>query len=389
MMNSRTVLGSRIRRTHVDTLCRKHGFSHSPCYIVPRRVTIRGLCLRRTTLSDVRMSRDRIVRHISCVAGVCVTGVNSHRGVRRCFGGASDRVHRALHRGTHRKLGIRGVRRGLINRVGVAPTRIHHCFGSLPRSDVPCVPARIRIRVVARRPGIPLRRVRSMGEHLHRCASHIGGNRDFSVLTHLCSRSHNSTVHNNRVRFSKHNVLSPTCTGMTFGLRSPDGISGVMRSRCNFRVVRLVRGHNSHVGAHRVLLGPRVPRRTLTTNYTHLSSVTSSVHGGGFSFRRTTSILSRSGSAHGGRNLLPGPGAGASHFRVRRLPPRVTGIISGVGINRVSRTFAVVPRGAKGRRYIVIGLGDHAAKRGTAVTSSCRGLGRVILRGHHSRILSG
>lgn len=394
MMNSRTVLGSSMRRTHVSTLCGKHEFSNSPCYIVPRRVTIRGLFLRRTGLSDVRISRTRVVRQMSVLAGVCVRRVNSERGVRRCFGGASTRVHRALHSGTQSKLAMRGVRRGLIKRVGMAPTRMHHCFGSLPRSDVPCVPARMRIRVVALRPGVPITRVRSIGGELHSCASHIAGKRvSFSALTHLCSRSGTSTVGNNRYKFVKHNVVSPSCTGITFDLRSPGGISGVIRSRFNCRVVRLVRGHNSHIGAHRVLLHPGISRGRLARTYTHLSSVTSSVHTGGFSFSRTTTIVSRSGSAHGGRNVVIGVGRGskiaASGFRVRSLPRSITGIMSGVGIKRVSGTFAVVGRGSKGRIYTVIGLGTGVGNRGTAVTRSCRSLGRVMVSGHHRRVLRG
>lgn len=351
---------------------------------------MRGLCVRRTILSDVRIPRTRIVRHISCRVGGCVRTVNAHRGLRRCFGGASARVHRTVHRGTHSKLVMREVRRGLMNSVGIAPTRMHHCFGRLPRSDVPCIPARMRMRVVARRPGVPITRVRSMGEHLHRCASHVGGNRDsFSALTLLCSRSHNSTVGNNRANFVNGKRVIPRCTGITFGLRSAGGVSGVMRSRCNFRVVRLVRGHNSHVGAHRVLLGPGISSGRLSRTGTHLSSVTGSVHDSGFAFSRTTSTLSRSGSAHGGRNLVRGPRGRATGFRVRSLPRRVTGIISGVGVNRVSGTFAVIGPGSNGRIYTVIGLGSHVGKRGTAVASSCRGLGRVILSGHHRRTLRG
>lgn len=312
--------------------------------------------------------------------------------MRRCCGGASARVHRVLHRGVHSKGAIRGVRRRVIKSVGVAPTRIHHCFGSLPRSDVPFVPARMRIRVVAVRPGVPRRRVRHIGGALHSCARHIASNRvTFSALTHLCSRSRNSHHHNNRLNFVNETRLMPRCTGITFGLRSPGGMSGVIRSRFNFRVVRLVRGHNSHVGAHRVLLGPGISRGSLRTTLLHLSSVTGSVHGRGFAFSSTTACVSRSGSAHGGRNLVTGPRANATHFRVRRLTRisrRTTGVIRNVGIKRVSGPFAVVGTG-KGRVYTVIGLGAHLGKRGTAVARSCRQLGNVIVRGHDRRGLSG
>lgn len=69
MMNSRTVLGSSIRGRHLGTRCRNHGFSNSPCYVVPRRLTVRGLFLRRTTVSDVRISRRRVVDSIREHAG--------------------------------------------------------------------------------------------------------------------------------------------------------------------------------------------------------------------------------------------------------------------------------------------------------------------------------
>lgn len=102
--------------------------------------------------------------------------------------------------------------------------------------------------------------------------------------------------------------------------------------------------------------------------------------------------MSRSGSAHGGRNLLTGPRASASHFRVRRLTNlvsrRITGAMRKVRVNRISGPFAVVGTG-KGRIYTVMGLGGHVSKRGTAVSRSCRHLGSVIATGHDRRGLRG
>lgn len=173
--------------------------------------------------------------------------------------------------------------------VGLAPTRIHGCFDGLPRSDVPFIPARMRIRVVAERPGVGRRRVRHMGGRLHSFASHVGGKRAaFSALTHVCSRSPNSTHHKKRCNFANHKRLAPRFTGIMFGLASPGGVSGIFRARCNCRVTRLVRGHNSHMDCHRVLVGPHISRGRVRTRLGGLSALTGSVQGKGMAFSRTT-----------------------------------------------------------------------------------------------------
>lgn len=261
---------------------------------------------------------------------------------------------------------------------------MHGCFGGLPASDVPFIPARIRMRVLAVRPHVPVRRVDHIGGRLHSFASHIGGNRAaFTALTHVCDRSPNSTQVNNRVSCVKHNVLSPTFTGMTFGLASPGGVSGVIRSRFNCRVVRLVSGQNSGVGYHRVLLGPGISRRTVSGSVNHLSSVNGSVHTGGFAFRTTMRTLSSSGSAHGGGKLVTGATRTSGHasgFRVGSLPARITHIMSAVGMNRVSTPFAVIGAG-NGAAYTLVGLIDEMRNRETAVARSFRMVGSIILTG--------
>ncbi len=133
-MNSRTVLHSSIRTTHVSF---NTGVRKGPCYIVPRRLTVRGLFLRRTRLSDVAIRPSRVATGVRTHLGRLIVHTNSGRGLRRCCRGAVARVHRVVCRSLGRRCVIRGIHTGLASSVGIAPTRIHHCFGSVPRSDLP------------------------------------------------------------------------------------------------------------------------------------------------------------------------------------------------------------------------------------------------------------
>lgn len=329
------VEGQRIRMQYEGTK-----IDGDPNCFIPEELAIQKLLLHQAKTDSITASVSSVNSQVEQRINYFISQIGSKEKLEEYFGKNIISLKEEMREMVEQQMIAQQMQEKIIGNIKLTPSEVRNYYTQLPKDQVPVIPAKVEVQIIALEPKIAIEEIESIKTKLREFKERVeSGSINFSTLAILYSEDTESAKRGGELGFTGRGMLVPEFATVAFNLNDPKKVSQIVETEYGYHIIQLIEKRGDRINCRHILLKPKVSLIEQTAALAKLDSIANNIRNGKQSFEDAVTQFSSDKKTRMNAGLMANPETGNSKFQYKDLPQEMGKIVNELNAGEISEPF--------------------------------------------------
>lgn len=340
VVGDEAILRSDIEKQIVQSKYEKIDITGDPYCIVSEQIAVRKLFLHQAVLDSIEASESNVNMQVDARMNEVIAQVGSEEKVAEYYGKPIKALKEELKEQAREQMKVQQVQRNLVAEKKITPSEVRKYFEKNQSTELPIVPTKVEIEILAIQPVIKREQTEELKEKLRQYKKRIeDGDASFSMLATLYSDDVASARNGGTLGFMGKGQLVAPFANELFSMSHAGQISKVVETEYGLHIIEFLERRGDKINCRHILLKPKVSLEDRQKTNTKVDSIANLIREGKIKMGDAVAMYSTDKDTRNNGGLMENMRDGSSWFEYQALPSDISRVAYNMNVGEISRPF--------------------------------------------------
>jgi len=342
------ILKSDVEKQIMQMKAEKTDIPGDPYCVIPEQIAIRKLFLHQAKLDSLPVNEGNVTMQVDQRVSEIVSQIGSEQKLEEYYGKSIKSIKEELRDQAREQGLVQQVQQKLIGEQKITPSEVRKEFSKVPAQDIPVIPAKVEVQLLAIDPPISAQETEAIKAKLRSFKERIeSGDATFSMLAMLYSDDVESAKMGGELGFMGKGQLVKPFADEAFSLTDPKKVSRIVETEFGYHIIQLIDKRGDKVNVRHILIKPKAQLADQSKAMTRLDSLVTLIKGGKLSFEDAVLRYSDDKNTRMSAGVMINSQDGTSKFEYQNLAPEISKLAYTMKVGDISAPFLMINQSGK------------------------------------------